>query len=155
MASLNKIMIIGNVGRDPELRMTANGKPVTEFSVAVNRIFNDGTSGERREETEWFRVVCWQRLAETAQQLIQKGRLVFVEGRLQTRPWTDREGKERLSVKSIANAFAVLASRPDRKPGLGGPEQNPKQRKRPRPPTGAKPGSIPDRIRSRKCGIEL
>ena len=66
MASLNKIMIIGNVGRDPELRMTANGKPVTEFSVAVNRIFNDGTSGERREETEWFRVVCWQRLAETA-----------------------------------------------------------------------------------------
>ena len=109
MASLNKIMIIGNVGRDPELRMTANGKPVTEFSVAVNRIFNDGTSGERREETEWFRVVCWQRLAETAQQLIQKGRLVFVEGRLQTRPWADGEGKERLSVEIIANDFRVRA----------------------------------------------
>jgi len=120
VASLNKIMIIGNVGRDPELRMTSNGKPVTEFSVAVNRVFNDTGSGERREETEWFRVVCWQRLAETAQQLLQKGRLVFVEGRLQTRPWTDREGKERLSVEIIANDFRVLDSRRDREGGMGG-----------------------------------
>src|ERR671931_1437325 len=119
MASLNKIMIIGNVGRDPELRMTANGKPVTEFSVAVNRIFNDGGSGERREETEWFRIVCWQRLAETAQQLIQKGRLVYVEGRLQTRNWTDREGKERTTVEIVANDFRVLDSRRDREGGMG------------------------------------
>ena len=144
MASLNKIMIIGNVGRDPELRMTANGKPVTEFSVAVNRIFNDGASGERREETEWFRVVCWQRLAETAQQLIQKGRLVFVEGRLQTRPWTDREGKERLSVEIIANDFRVLDSRRDREGGMGGP--GPEAQAAPRGPNGDKPGFDPDEI---------
>jgi single-strand DNA-binding protein len=144
MASLNKIMIIGNVGRDPELRMTANGKPVTEFSVAVNRIFNDGASGERREETEWFRVVCWQRLAETAQQLIQKGRLVFVEGRLQTRPWTDREGKERLSVEIIANDFRVLDSRRDREGGMGGPGQ---EAQAPKAPNGEKqPGFDPDEI---------
>ena len=144
MASLNKIMIIGNVGRDPELRMTANGKPVTEFSVAVNRIFNDGASGERREETEWFRVVCWQRLAETAQQLIQKGRLVFVEGRLQTRPWTDREGKERLSVEIIANDFRVLDSRRDREGGMGGP--GPGAESQAKAPNGEKPGFDPDEI---------
>jgi single-strand DNA-binding protein len=113
-------MIIGNVGRDPELRMTPNGKPVTEFSVAVNRVFNDSGSGERREETDWFRVVCWQRLAETAQQIVQKGRLVFVEGRLQARPWTDREGKERTSLEIIANNFQVLDSRRDREAGMGG-----------------------------------
>jgi single-strand DNA-binding protein len=119
MASLNKIMVIGNVGRDPELRMTPTGKPVTEFSVAVNRVFNDGGSGERREETEWFRIVCWQRLAETAQQLIQKGRLVYVEGRLQTRNWTDREGKERTTVEIVANDFRVLDSRRDREGATG------------------------------------
>jgi single-strand DNA-binding protein len=120
VASLNKIMIIGNVGRDPELRMTPNGKPVTEFSVAVNRIYTGGDGGERKEETEWFRVVCWQRLAETAQQIVQKGRLVFVEGRLQARPWTDREGKERTSLEIIANNFQVLDSRRDREATMGG-----------------------------------
>jgi single-strand DNA-binding protein len=143
MASLNKIMIIGNVGRDPELRMTATGKPVTEFSVAVNRVFNDQASGERREETEWFRVVCWQRLAETAQTLIQKGRLVFVEGRLQTRPWTDREGKERLSVEIIANDFRVLDSRRDREGAMGGTQAIPEA---PKAPNGDKPGFDPDEI---------
>jgi single-strand DNA-binding protein len=120
VASLNKIMIIGNVGRDPELRMTPNGKPVTEFSVAVNRVYTGGDGGERKEETEWFRVVCWQRLAETAQQIVQKGRLVFVEGRLQARPWTDREGKERTSLEIIANNFQVLDSRRDREAAMGG-----------------------------------
>jgi single-strand DNA-binding protein len=143
VASLNKIMIIGNVGRDPELRMTSNGKPVTEFSVAVNRVFNDTGSGERREETEWFRVVCWQRLAETAQQLLQKGRLVFVEGRLQTRPWTDREGKERLSVEIIANDFRVLDSRRDREGGMGGPSGSAEAPKAPDGDKGFDPDEIP------------
>ncbi len=128
MASLNKIMIIGNVGRDPELRMTPNGKPVTEFSVAVNRIYTGGDGGERKEETEWFRIVCWQRLAETAQQIIQKGRLVYVEGRLQARPWTDREGKERTSLEIIANNFQVLDSRRDREAGMGGEAPQTQQR---------------------------
>ncbi len=117
MASLNKIMIIGNVGRDPELRMTPNGKPVAEFSVAVNRVYTSGD--ERKEETDWFRVVCWQRLAETAQQIVTKGRLVFVEGRLQVRPWTDREGKERTSLDIVANNFQVLDSRRDREAAVG------------------------------------
>ena len=127
MASLNKIMIIGNVGRDPELRMTSNGKPVTEFSVAVNRVYSGGDGGERKEETEWFKVICWQRLAETAQQIIQKGRLVYVEGRLQNRPWTDREGKERTSLEIIANNFQVLDSRRDREGGMGGEAPQPQK----------------------------
>src|SRR5207249_11311855 len=96
-------MIIGNVGRDPELRMTSNGKPVTEFSVAANRVYSGGDGGERKEETEWFKVICWQRLAETAQQSIQKGRLGYVEERLQNQPWTAREGKEATTLGITAN----------------------------------------------------
>ncbi len=118
MASLNKIMIIGNAGRDPELRMTPNGKPVASFSVAVNRVYTGSEGGERKEETEWFNIVAWQRLAELAQQLIQKGRLVYVEGRLQTRKWQDREGQERTSVEIVANDFRVLDSRRDREGGM-------------------------------------
>ncbi len=120
MASLNKIMIIGNAGRDPELRMTPNGKPVASFSVAVNRVYTGSEGGERKEETEWFNIVAWQRLAELAQQLIQKGRLVYVEGRLQTRKWQDREGQERTSVEIVANDFRVLDSRRDREGGMAG-----------------------------------
>lgn len=119
MASLSKIMIIGNVGRDPELKMTANGKPVCEFSVAVNRVSTGGQSGERREETDWFRVSCWGRQAETAQQLIQKGRLVFIEGRFQAREWQDREGQKRISLEISANDFQMLDSRRDRGEGAG------------------------------------
>src|SRR2546422_7901448 len=104
-------MIIGNVGRDPELRMTSNGKPVTEFSVAVNRIYTGGDGGERKEETEWFRIVCSQLLDQTAQQIIPKGRLLYVEGRLPGRPWTARERKERTSLVFTANNFQALESR--------------------------------------------
>lgn len=85
---LNKCMIIGNLGADPEMRYTANGSAVTEFRVAVNRTFTD-TSGERKQETEWFRVITWNRLAETCAQYLSKGRLVYVEGRLQTRSWEE------------------------------------------------------------------
>src|SRR2546426_437062 len=96
MASVSKIVIIGNVGRDPELRMTPNGRPVCEFSVAVNRV--TGKAEERQEQTDWYRVSCWSTLAERAQQIVQKGRLVYVEGRFTPRSYTDREGKERFSV---------------------------------------------------------
>jgi single-strand DNA-binding protein len=108
MATLNKITIIGNTGRDAELRMTPNGKPVASFSVAVNRAFTPSDGGERREETEWFNVVAWQRLAEFAQQYVTKGRLVYVEGRLQTRKWQDREQKERTTVEIVANDIQLL-----------------------------------------------
>ncbi len=117
MASLNKIMVIGNVGRDPELRMTPNGTPVAEFSVAVNRVFNSGD--QRSEETTWFRVSCWRGLGERAQQILQKGRLVYVEGRLRAREWTDRDGKNRTSLEIDATDFQVLDSRRDREAVAG------------------------------------
>jgi single-strand DNA-binding protein len=108
MATLNRIQIIGNTGRDTELRMTPNGKPVANFSVAVNRAFTPSDGGERREETEWFNIVAWNRLAEFAQQYVTKGRLVYVDGRLQTRKWTDREQKERTTVEIVANDIQLL-----------------------------------------------
>jgi len=120
VASVSKIIVIGNVGRDPELKMTPNGRPVCEFSIAVNRV--SGRGDERQEQTDWYRVSCWSGLAERAQQLIQKGRLVYVEGRFQARTYTDREGKERFSLEISANDFQLLDSRRDREGGMGGGE---------------------------------
>jgi single-strand DNA-binding protein len=110
---LNKIMIIGNLGRDPEMRYTPAGKAVANFTVAVGRITRD-PSGERAEETEWFRVVAWDRLAETCQEYLKKGAKVYIEGRLQTRKYTDREGVERTSVEVVANEMMMLDSRATR-----------------------------------------
>lgn len=108
MASLNKIMVIGNTGRDAELRMTPTGKPVASFSVAVNRNYTR-EGGEREEQTEWFNIVCWgDRLSTFAQQYVTKGRLVFVEGRLQTRKWKDREGADRTTLEIVANDIQLL-----------------------------------------------
>ena len=118
--SLNRVMIIGNVGRDPEMRYTPAGTAVTSFSVAVTRRWrgNDGGgqgtgSGELREETEWFNVVAWNRLAETCNQLITKGRSVFIEGRLQTRSWEGQDGQKKYRTELIANTMQLLDSRRD------------------------------------------
>ena len=119
MASVSKIIIVGNVGRDPELKMTPNGRPVCEFSVAVNRVTGRSDSGERQEQTDWYRVSCWSGLAERAQQIVQKGRLVYVEGRFSPRTYTDREGKERFSLEISANDFQMLDSRRDREAAVG------------------------------------
>ena len=104
---LNKCMVIGHLGADPEMRYTANGSAVTTFRVATSRNFTDG-SGERREETEWFRVVTWNRLAETCAQYLTKGRLVYVEGRLQTRQWDDQQGQRRYTTELIAETVRFL-----------------------------------------------
>lgn len=119
MASFSKIIIVGNVGRDPELKMTPNGRPVCEFSVAVNRV--SGRAEERVEQTDWYRVSCWSTLAERAQQMVTKGRLVLVEGRFTPRTYTDREGKERLSLDISANDFQMLDPRPGREGGMTAP----------------------------------
>ena len=100
--SLNKAMIIGNLGRDPEMRYTPNGQAVTQFTVAVNRNYKDG-AGEWVEETEWFRVVAWGPLAERAAEYLRKGRKVYVEGRLQTRQWEGQDGQKRYTTELIAN----------------------------------------------------
>ena len=117
MAGLNKVMIIGNVGRDPEMRYTPSGQAVTSFSVAVSRRWN-APEGDQREETEWFNVVAWAKLAEQCNQLITKGRRVYIEGRLQTRSWDDREtGQKKYRTEVVANVMLLLDSRP---PGGGG-----------------------------------
>jgi single-strand DNA-binding protein len=122
MAGLNKVMIIGNVGRDPEMRYTPAGQAVTSFSVAVSRRWSGGESGEAREETEWFNVVAWAKLAEQCNQLITKGRRVYIEGRLQTRSWDDKEsGQKRYRTEVIASVMLLLDSRP---PGGGGGSGN-------------------------------
>lgn len=107
MASLNKVMIIGNLGREPEMRYTANGNPVTTFSVATSRGYTS-PEGERREETEWFNVVTWNKLAERCSQYLQKGRRVYVEGRLQTRSWDGQDGQRHYRTEVIANTVLFL-----------------------------------------------
>ncbi len=119
MASMSKIMIIGNVGRDPELKMTGTGRPVCEFSVAVNRVFGGGQGAEKQEQTDWYRISCWGKQAETAQQIVQKGRLVFVTGRFTPREWTDRDGNKRTSLEISCDDFQLLDSRRDRGEGMG------------------------------------
>ena len=107
MRDLNKVMVIGNVGADPEMRFTANGSPVTSFRLAVNRV-RSGGDGERKEETEWFSVVAWNKLAETCNQFLGKGRRVYVEGRLQTRSWDGQDGVKRYRTEIIANDVLFL-----------------------------------------------
>jgi len=110
VASLNKVMIIGNVGGDPEMRFTPAGHPVTSFSVATNRTIN--TQGaEPKKETEWFNVVAWEKLAEQCNQFLAKGRLVYVEGRLQTRSWDGQDGQKHYKTEVIANRVMPLDKR--------------------------------------------
>jgi len=103
-------MIIGRLGRDPEMRYTPSGRPVTSFSVATSRSWNT-SSGERRSETEWFNVVAWSNLAEICNQYLTKGQQVYVEGRLQTRNWEDDHGKRHTSVEIVANEMIMLGDR--------------------------------------------
>ena len=107
MVSLNKVMVIGNIGGDPEMRFTPNGHPVTSFRVATNWIFAT-PEGERKQETEWFNVVTWNRLAEQCNQFLSKGRLVYVEGRLRTRSWEGQDGQKHYRTEVIANRVTFL-----------------------------------------------
>lgn len=107
MAGLNKVMLIGNLGADPEMRYTANGNAVTTFNLAVNRNWT-GPDGERKEETEWFTVVSWDKLAETVSQYLQKGRRAYVEGRMKTRSWEGQDGQKRYKTEVVANTVLFL-----------------------------------------------
>jgi single-strand DNA-binding protein len=104
---LNKCMVIGHLGADPEMRYLASGAAVTQFSVATSRKYKTG-DGEQREETEWFRVVTWNRLAETCAQYLTKGRLVYVEGRLQTRSWDGDDGQKHYMTELVAENVKFL-----------------------------------------------
>jgi len=107
---LNKVMIIGYLGRDPEMRYTPSGRPVTSFSVATSRTWTSA-EGERREETEWFNVVAWGTLAEICKSHLSKNQQVYIEGRLQTRGWEDETGKKHFRTELVANEMILLGDR--------------------------------------------
>lgn len=118
MASLNKVMIIGNLGRDPEVRYTASGSAVAGFSVATTEKFKN-KSGEWEERTEWHNVTLWGRLAEIAGEYLAKGKTVYVEGRLQTRKWQDRDGKDRYTTEIVGEKMQMLSGRGEGSQGGG------------------------------------
>jgi single-strand DNA-binding protein len=105
-------MVIGHLGKDPEMRYTPSGRPVTTFTVAVSRSWNTA-DGERRSETEWFNIVAWGNLAEICKQYLHKGQQVYIEGRLQTRRWEDKEGQKHTNVEVVANEMMMLGDRRD------------------------------------------
>ena len=112
MRDLNKVMIIGRLGRDPEMRYTPSGHPRTKFSVATGRHWTT-QDGEKHSETEWFNVVTWDRLAEICNQYLSKGQRVYIEGRMQTRKWDDANGNRRYATEVIANEMLILSEKRD------------------------------------------
>lgn len=119
MASVNKVILVGNLGRDPEIRYTQTGTPVTNFTMATSERWTD-PSGEKREKTEWHRIVVWGKQAEVAAEYLRKGRQVYIEGSLQTREWTDREGNKRYTTEVRAQRLQLLG-RPDDRQGQATP----------------------------------
>jgi single-strand DNA-binding protein len=117
MASVNKVILIGNLGRDPELRYTQGGQAVANFTLATTDRFSS-KDGERQERTEWHRIVAWARTAELCAQYLSKGRSVYIEGRLQTREWEDKEGQKRRTTEIVAQTVQFLGGREG---GSGGP----------------------------------
>ena len=120
MASVNKVIIVGNLGRDPEVRYSPDGAAICNVSIATTSAWKDRNSGERREETEWHRVVFYNRLAEIAGEYLRKGRPVYVEGRLKTRKWQDKDtGQDRYATEIVADQMQMLGGRDDNSGGGG------------------------------------
>ncbi|VFR40357.1 Single-stranded DNA-binding protein [plant metagenome] len=149
MASVNKVIIVGNLGRDPEVRYSPDGAAICNVSLATTSQWKDKNSGEKREETEWHRVVFYNRLAEIAGEYLKKGRSVYVEGRLKTRKWTDKENIERYTTEIVADQMQMLGGREGGGGGEGGgygggessaPRQRPQQ-SAPAPRPAAQPSS--------------
>ncbi|PIR20653.1 MAG: single-stranded DNA-binding protein [Deltaproteobacteria bacterium CG11_big_fil_rev_8_21_14_0_20_47_16] len=110
MASLNRVMLIGNLGADPEVRYTPGGQPVATFNIATTERWTD-KGGQKQEKTEWHRIVVWGKQAENCKEYLSKGRPVFIEGRLQTREWNDKEGKKRWTTEVVASLVQFLGTR--------------------------------------------
>jgi single-strand DNA-binding protein len=119
MASVNKVILIGNLGRDPEVRYAPSGSAIANITLATTRSWKDKNSGEKVDETEWHRVVFYDRLAEIAGEYLKKGKQVYIEGRLKTRKWTDKDGVEKYTTEVIANEMTMLGSRE----GMGGGDE--------------------------------
>jgi single-strand DNA-binding protein len=123
MASVNKVILVGNLGRDPELRYTQSGQAVANFTLATNESWTK-KSGEREERTEWHRIIAWARTAELCAEYLAKGRTVYVEGRLQTREWEDKEGQKRRTTEIVAQTVQFLGGRGGGGGGGGGGQRS-------------------------------
>ena len=110
MAGINKVILIGRLGRDPEVRYTPNGVPVANFSIATSEEWKDKETGEKRERTEWHRIEAWRRLGEICGDYLNKGKQVYIEGKLQTDAWEDRDGNKRYTTKIVAQSMQMLDS---------------------------------------------
>ncbi|HET9822874.1 MAG TPA: single-stranded DNA-binding protein [Burkholderiaceae bacterium] len=144
MASVNKVILIGNLGRDPEVRYAPSGSAICNVTIATSRQWKDKTSGERQEETEWHRVVFYDRLAEIAGEYLKKGRPVYVEGRLKTRKWTDKDGVEKYTTEIVADQMQLLGSREGMGEGGGeGGGMRSAPAARPSAPSGGAPRQAP------------
>jgi single-strand DNA-binding protein len=122
MSSLNKVMLIGRLGKDPEVRYTPDGAPVANFSLATSEFWTD-KSGTRQEKTEWHNIVAWSKLADLSKRYLTKGRQVYIEGRLRTREWDDKDGNKRRTTEIVASQMVLLGSRSE-----GGEAAAPMQR---------------------------
>ena len=123
MASVNKVILMGNLGRDPEVRYSPDGAAVCNVSIATTSSWKDKTSGERREETEWHRVVFYNRLAEIAGEYLKKGRPVYVEGRIKTRKWQNKEGVDQYTTEVVADNMQLLGGRDGGESGGSGGDE--------------------------------
>ncbi len=123
MASINKVILVGNLGRDPETRYMPEGGAVTNVSIATTDTWKDKTSGEKKEATEWHRVVFFNRLAEIAGEYLKKGSQVYVEGRLRTRKWQDKEGQDKYTTEIVCDTMQMLGGRQGMGDGGGRPER--------------------------------
>ena len=143
--SVNKVILVGRLGRDPELKYTPSGAPVAKFSLATDESFKDRT-GEKQERTEWHNIVAWNKLAEICGEYLSKGKLVYIEGSIRSRQWQDQGGNKHTSYEIIANQMQMLGSKSDseRPPG-GGSNRPPAERPVPSgPPPSAEPLSPPE-----------
>ena len=140
MASVNKVILVGNLGRDPEVRNMPNGDAVCNFSIATTDSWKD-KNGQKQERTEWHNIVMYRRLAEIAGQYLKKGTPVYLEGKLQTRKWQDRDGNDRYTTEIIADQMQMLGSRGDGG-GQSGGGQAPRQQQQSAPSGGN--GNVPD-----------
>ncbi len=145
MASVNKVILIGNLGRDPEVRYAPSGSAIANVTLATTRSWKDKTSGEKVDETEWHRVVFYDRLAEIAGEYLKKGKQVYIEGRLKTRKWTDKDGVDKYTTEIIANEMTMLGSREGMGGGGGDDGGSYSSRERPaaRPAAGGAPAPKP------------
>jgi single-strand DNA-binding protein len=143
MASVNKVILVGNLGRDPETKYMPDGAAITNVSIATSYQRTDKASGQKTEETEWHRVVFFSRLAEIAGEYLKKGSQVYIEGRLRTRKWQDKEGQDRYTTEIVADSMQMLGSRAGSGEPRGEPRGEPMGQKASEPKAGAAPAKKP------------